>query len=638
MDGRVTGLPSLLTGTVLQRFLIDRAPARRELYWRDGGAAGSTPGVAFEDAVLRVAAGGTLGFDTYFNGFFEAQWLRHTTLQSLALQVTLSGTALLRIHRHALGRKDIITEAVVGPGSFRIPVPLAAINFRQYGVLTVELCAMEEAFSFVGGAWLTEDVPAQETGLAAVFCTFNREADIARVIGSIGADEGVLERLERVFVVNQGRTGLARVPVFAHAAKLLVDRLTTIEQGNFGGAGGFSRGLLAALADPAITHAVLLDDDIELEPDSLLRMAAFFSFCDRDVVLGGHMLDMLHPTMLYEAGAVISERDWTFLPQHFQLSIGQPDTLELLSRPYPVHYNGWWCCGLPLSVVREHGMPLPCFIRGDDMEFGLRLHQRGIPTVPMPGVAVWHEPFYLKLGNWQLYYETRNLLVAMALHQPAGRLGVLHRMGRHVVTHLLTYRYYSTALILQGIRDFLTGPDTMREPPLQRHLGLGALKRAYPTALARRETVAHKQCLRPVPRGRLRCLGLLAWLLGRNAVLPSCEGAARRLQVEDMHWIAIREAGHVATETWWDADLPTYRRTREHHRALVTEAAGLLLRLVRTWPKVAATWRTAAPELTSVPAWNRYLGLSDTLPKAGRLAEDGLVLSSGETAVSRASS
>ena len=616
------GPPRHEAAVVLQRFVTDRPLARRPLYWRDLGAdSGDTASVICRSGELSVAFGGVLRFDTYFNAFFEAQWRRYTTLQTLDLQVTLAGVATLRVYRHALDCKSLLVEQLAGPGLCTVRIPPATLNFRQYGLLTLELTATEDDFTFGSGAWVTRDAPIQDIGLAAVFCTFNREEAIGRVLTSLAADPAAQARLARVFVVDQGRAGLLLQPAVAEAANRLGNRLTVIEQGNFGGAGGFSRGMLAALADPAITHVALLDDDIDVEPDSLLRMAAFFSFCERDIVLGGHMLDLMHPTMLYEAGAVISERHWEFLPQHFMVDVGSTPRCEMLSRPYAVHYNGWWCCGFPLSVVREHGMPLPCFIRGDDMEFGLRLHQRGVPTVPMPGIAVWHEPFYLKLGGWQLYYETRNLLVAASLHQPFDRKGVVRRVGRQIVTHLLTYRYYSTALILKGVADYLDGPAVMRAPPLPLHTSLNALKQAYPPGHSPREHVAHEQQLRTIPRGRLRCLALLAWLLVRNAVLPTCTAPPRHMPVEKLHWLTVRNAGHIAIETWWDESLPSYRRTREHHRTLLREAAVLLVRLARELPRAARAWRDAAPQLTSVPAWHDYLGLKQATAPAATSTE-----------------
>ncbi len=623
MDGILPGT-SHRPQTVLQRFLTDRAPERRSLYWRDSHAdAGRRPSVHGESGgILAVDAGGTLSFDTYFNAFFEAQWHRYTRLRRVMLQITLSGSALVRVYRHALGTKALVVEQTAGPGTAWIALPTPGTNFRQHGFLSVELDALHDSFAFLGGAWVTQDTPAVEVGLAAVFCTFNRELDITRVMGALGSDCEAQERIARVFVISQGRPGLALSPAFLEATAPLGLRLTVIEQENFGGAGGFSRGLLAALADPALTHAVLLDDDIDLEPDSLLRMAAFFSFCDRDLVLGGHMLDLLYPTTLYEAGAVVSHRHWNFLPQHFGRELANTSELEPLSHPFAVHYNGWWCCGIPLSILREHGMPLPCFIRGDDLEFGLRLHQRGVPTVPMPGVAVWHEPFYLKLGGWHIYYETRNMLVTASLHQPFDRSGVVRRMGRQITVHLLTYRYYGTALILQGIRDFLAGPAIMRDLPLPRHAGLSAHRAQHPPLSMPREEVSHEHLLPSIPKGAVRCLAVLAWLLVRNALMPTCRTAPKLLPSSELHWLIVRNTGQVATETWWDNDLPVFRRDRDQHRILLRDAATLIVRLFREGPRASAAWREAAPELTSIGFWQSYLGVpSDAVQTASNKAQ-----------------
>ncbi len=600
---------------MLQSILIDRLPGRRSLYWR-GSEVGcrSVPSVSdLGSGVLQIVPGGALSFDTYFNAFFEAQWWRYTTLRNVVLEVTLVGTALLRIHRHALGGKAVLVEQMIGPGATQVPVPRGELNLRQNGMLSFELCAIEEAVTFLGAAWLSTAPSPARSKLAVVFCTFNREAEISKVLRSLSDDPDVLDHIAKVIVVNQGRPDSRSA--FGDAAALLSEKLTVIDQPNFGGAGGFSRGLLAALEDPGLTHAVLLDDDIELEPASLQRMATFFAYCERDIVLGGHMLDLLQPTKLYEAGAVISDRHWTFLPQHFMRDLSDAELLEPLSHPYAIHYNGWWCCGFPLAILRDHGMPLPCFIRGDDMEFGLRLHERDIPTISMPGIAVWHEPFYLKLGGWQLYYETRNTLVAAALHQPFGTMGVVRRMGRQIITHLLTYRYYSTALILEGIRDFLAGPSVFFEPPLPRHSALGALKEEYPGLSTRRERVSTELRLAAVPSGRFRCLALLSWLLMRNAVARSCATPASILKAENVHWLAIRKSGHIAVETWWDAELPTFRRCRASHRKLLWQAAVLVVRLCREASRAAAAWREAAPLMTSVPFWYKYLGVEGPNPE-----------------------
>ena len=384
-----------------------------------------------------------------------------------------------------------------------------------------------------------------------MFCTFGREAEITRLVETVANDAEAAATLARLIVVNQGKPGLASHPVMQHAALSLGMKLAVVEQGNFGGAGGFGRGILAALDDPAATHAVLLDDDILIEPDSLLRMPAFFAFCRRDMVVGGHMLDLVQPNLLYEAGAVVSDRHWEFKPQHHGLALDEPSALETLARPGAVHYNGWWCCGFPLAIVEEYGMPLPCFIRGDDVEFGLRLHMNSIPTVSMPGIAVWHEPFYLKLGAWQPFYETRNLLIAASLHLAPSRSGAVRRIGRQFAVNLLTFRYYTAALMLAAIEDFLRGPGKMHDNPAELHASLAAFRIAYPPRTTRRETVLEPQLLRRSPRTRSACIALLVYLTLRNAVAPTGTTVAKTLDVADLNWLTMRDVEHIAIERWW---------------------------------------------------------------------------------------
>ncbi len=337
------------------------------------------------------------------------------------------------------------------------------------------------------------------------------------------------------------------------------------------------------------------------------------------------MLDLVQPNLLYEAGAIVNDRHWEFRPQHCGLNIEDPGCLEGLAMPRAVHYNGWWCCGFPLSVVEEHGMPLPCFIRGDDVEFGLRLHMRGIPTVGMPGVAVWHEPFYLKLGGWQHFYETRNLLVVATLHLEPSRLGTVRRIGRQFATNLLTFRYYSAALILDAIEEYLKGPDAMAANPADRHARLAAVRAAYPARTTSRETVIEPQELRRRPRTPSGHILLLAWLTVRNALVPTRTCTAKRLDFAALDWMGMRDVEHIAVESGWDEALPTFRRSRESHRRLLRRAMSVLPRLYREMPAAAAAWRQGASMLTSETFWRSYLSVAETAPAPAESRVSSLV-------------
>ena len=562
-----------------------------------------------------------LSFDTYFNSFFEAPWHRITGLRSVSVQVDVEGAGLLRIYRRALDRHTLVLEEPVDSGTSRFCIPIETVNFRQQGVLSLELFTGEASLTLRSGAWLSDQPAATDPGLAAVICTFNRENDLTRVLTELDADPLAINQLARVIVVNQGRPGLARHLDAAGLSATLHGKLRLIEQNNFGGAGGFTRGLVAALDDVAVSHVVLLDDDIQVEPDSLVRLAALFAFAKEDLVIGGQMLDLLQPTRLYEAGAIISHRHWAFLPQHHTADVADPATLEPLSRPQPVHYNGWWCCAFPLALVHKHGLPLPCFIRGDDLEYGMRMYEKSVPAISMPGVAVWHEPFYLKFGNWHIYYEIRNMLVTAALHMPADRWPTVRRIGRLTVVHLLTFRYFSTALILAGIRDYLEGPTVMMEEPLARHRRIMQVKLEYPPESTSRSTVLQHQVLKRRPANSATCIMLLIYLLLRNGLARESKKPPRVMPANQFEWLNMRSVENVALETWWDEELPVFRRSKTRHRALLLEATVLLFRLYRENPTTRLRWRAAAAKLTTPSFWRCYLGLPPRPVKPGEVKQ-----------------
>lgn len=66
-------------------------------------------------------------------------------------------------------------------------------------------------------------------------------------------------------------------------------------------------------------------------------------------------------------------------------------------------FNAWWYCCFPMDVVSEENLPLPIFIRGDDLEYGLRNMKH---LILMNGICVWHEPFENKYSSFLEYYIT----------------------------------------------------------------------------------------------------------------------------------------------------------------------------------------------------------------------------------------
>jgi len=593
----------------LHRIILDRPARLRPLYWRTLSSEGELTETVWPEpgGGLRIAKHTTVSFDTYFNGLFERHWRLYTQAGAFTLTLQVRGRAAIRVWRRTpdAGRTLLHTQEITGRAE--VAIPPDAVHFRQAGLLWFDVTALDETVVLQGAGWSTSSAGQAPARLGIAICTFNRELKLGAVLEAIAGDDELETAVARVIVVNQGRPGLITHAGIAAVADRLGPRLLVVEQANLGGAGGFGRGLLEALDDRAVTHVCLLDDDVRVEPESLRRMAAFFTLAKDDVALGGHMLDSVRPTTLYEAGALVLA-NWASKPLHHGLDLCEPETLDTLLDPYAMHFNGWWMFGFPKRWIERVGMPLPCFIRGDDVEFGLRLHEAGMFTVPLPGIGIWHEPFYLKLGGWQLYYETRNALMCAALHQDftPNRLAVL--LLKRLLIQLLTYRYYGAALIVRGIEDGLSGPAVLEKDPRPLHASLAALRDRYPDNWTRRERVLAAAPVGSSPQWLPGfCWVMVRALLG-NWIRPTwADSVPEQLSVQDLVWFRVLQSDCLAVDTYWDRELPTFRRDRASFRELMGAGLRAIWRVHAAAPRLRRDWHAASPRLTSIPFWRDYV-------------------------------
>jgi galactofuranosylgalactofuranosylrhamnosyl-N-acetylglucosaminyl-diphospho-decaprenol beta-1,5/1,6-galactofuranosyltransferase len=355
-----------------------------------------------------------------------------------------------------------------------------------------------------------------------------------------------------------------------------------------------------------------MDDDIVPEPESVLRAAAFLSLARGDIALGGHMLDRFRPRQLIESGS-------RYLPK--QVRIDEPSRQRLdrandlipFLKPKPRHYNGWWFFAFPLAVLKRTGLPLPLFLRGDDVEFGYRLTGRGVRTAALPGVAVWHEPFERKGRGWHAFYELRNFLIVGALYFPfVGAATVARQFLSRVLDELLAYDYYESWLLCEAAAAFLRGPAALRHPPNIIHKLLQAMdEKLAPRTLPRDCKLKETRSL--LPAVRAHATRAWRWLLVlRNLLLPSpsLEASPQRIL-------------HGAGEQWYDvadADVVGVAEHQSKHRIMLRRSRGrfvwlffrsiwLAIRLLVSHRRTVGRWRADAGTLTSRAFWMEYLGV-----------------------------
>jgi GT2 family glycosyltransferase len=142
-----------------------------------------------------------------------------------------------------------------------------------------------------------------------------------------------------------------------------------------------------ALKNTDCEQILFMDDDIRIEPDSILRALALNRFAKAPTLIGGQMLNLQEPSHLHVMGEVVDRSNfmWTNAPfteyDHDFAKYPLNDDSEksaLLHRRIDVDYNGWWMCMIPRRVAEELGQPLPLFIKWDDADYGLRAGEHGL--------------------------------------------------------------------------------------------------------------------------------------------------------------------------------------------------------------------------------------------------------------------
>ncbi|MCJ2188349.1 glycosyltransferase [Novosphingobium beihaiensis] len=402
---------------------------------------------------------GAIRYDGLFDIFPESYWSRFTLLHSVTLRCHLSGPARLRLIRRQVDGSDaetLLCDVVCNDVEAVLSTPLAAVGADE-SYLLLEVVP-EDAYPepLLSAIWETSQPAVRTPCVGLTITTFNREpflvANLTRLHGRMAGG--------RAIVVNHGPPGLE-----ARLKDQLPENpaIRWIDQENSGGAGGFTRGMMEHRTAGDITHVLLMDDDIDLPEDIIERTTAILSYSHPEVCLGGAMFDYHHRNRLFSAGDML-------LPGGFAIGhvappegcdISTPEGVDFLARVHRPDFNGWWCFAFPLQALDWVGLPMPCFIRGDDVEFGYRLKRAGMPTLGWPGLAVWHMPFADKSAPWHMFYDRRNSLFANARHRRVGRLAAISKLVGGFAHHLLRYDYDRVQAMTLGIAAFNMGASKM---------------------------------------------------------------------------------------------------------------------------------------------------------------------------------
>lgn len=363
-----------------------------------------------------------LDFATYFNLFSARKWQIYTSINTVRIQLHIRGNYKITVYEISQQQKrELYSE--IGHDDYQKDIPLTSC---QANFITFTITALEDDLQIFTGTYYGQFEDAHDTDIGIIICTFKREEYVKRNLKTLQALMKDNPHFH-VMIIDNGQT----------LPEIRDEQLQVIHNRNYGGSGGFTRGLIEQVNQNTNNYVLMMDDDILIETSSLERVYALCRHIKSQYaqqMIAGSMMSMDEPTIQYENTAYWGKIRLHALGKNFDLT----QTEYLLKNdniPNIINkYAAWWFCCIPMTVVKKNGYPLPAFIKSDDMEYGIRNRQ---DIIIMNGIGVWHETFNKKENAVVNYFNDRNMMILnhYALH--CGRwdfLGTaLGRLGKHVL-------------------------------------------------------------------------------------------------------------------------------------------------------------------------------------------------------------
>ncbi len=411
----------------LQEIIIPRKTVEKTMFYRGETA---------------LKCGNTLSFDTYFNSFSYTKYRDYTKADDVTFSCKFKGRVSIALcyfdgEEHIIFQKEAESFAELHTDLSWLP---------ERGFLYPKIIAITDCV-FIEGGYYSECEPSKIKASIAI-CTYKREQFALKNIKLLRSRK--FSFIERVFVVDNGKT--------LDSSALSDDYIKILPNKNLGGSGGFTRGIIEAYNE-SCSHVILMDDDVEFFPETLEHITIFISilkteYIDSCLSAAMLLLSEKEPYIQWEMGG-----NWTgrcIESRKHNADIREKSVLmDNIDNNY-VKYGAWWCFCMPLSLLKN-GLPMPFFIKLDDVEYGLR-NSVDTTVITMNGAAVFHESFENKMNFTMDYYTIRNELAVSALYGGNARTAALIFLST-IGKELIFYRYENIPLICKAVNDFLGGVD-----------------------------------------------------------------------------------------------------------------------------------------------------------------------------------
>ena len=404
------------------------------------------------DNSMKASKGSVICFESYFNSFSIAKWKKYTHIEKIELELCFCGKAEITLMAHKIlyGEKNttVVYKCVVENDKFNtIRIPYDEIpNVISY---SFSITVLSDTFELMNGCYVSnKELENNFVNLAIVFTTYNREQYLLNNIANIC---NVKDENLHIYVVD-------------NASNLSLNndaKITVIPNRNVGGAGGFARGMIQIIEDQStkqFTHCLLMDDDAFIDSNILKRLILFLQFIKEeytDAFVSGAMLRkdlsyyQVESGALWNDGKIKSNGHGVDLRSAFMVLNNNMESES--------DYAAWWFCTIPIKYIRNDNLPLPVFVFNDDVDYGIR---NGCKIITLNGICVWHDAFESKRNAMRCYYESRNQLIVNSCNKRSLEVtDLIKDLKKTIMMEINLYQYENAQATLEGIQDFLKGPE-----------------------------------------------------------------------------------------------------------------------------------------------------------------------------------
>ena len=409
----------------------------------------------------------TISFDSYFNSFSIDNWKEHTSISNLSLNLKIKGKCSIELFEATLINGQVQNRLLSTHEKKEIDESITILFpdiANIHGICFFKISSKEESCRIIDGFYGTEIISGSTNSvkIGIGICTYKRESFVLKNLRAIqdsildNPQSELYNKLE-IIISDNGQT--------LHNFKYAHPKVQIFPNINAGGSGGFARCMIEVISqnsDLSLTHFILMDDDILLDPAILVRTYLFLCCLkeeSRQKFLGGAMLKLENMSEQAISGCIWSASDGVrFCNPNSNLSNVSNIMKNLNNRD--ANFAPWFYCCIPIQYIRKDNLPLPFFFQYDDTEFGLR---ESSSVIVLNGISVWHS-FLSKNNTCKQYCFYRNSKIVKLLKQTSGKiLSTKKELTLAFINLVGTYRYLDWIALSQAEIDLWQGTKSLKD-------------------------------------------------------------------------------------------------------------------------------------------------------------------------------